>query len=302
MELPPELVIIPRCGHAAGVAVEGIGGVHGVAHGVDGFVKLRALLKRRRFDLGTQQSGNVEAACHHQNSTKLSRSLPDAPGHMGLPGQTPVLHQLHLRRILPGEEAVGIHQMYKLFIGKGQALHLEIFFPEFLKAAQPGLFTKPLLEAVMGQVAVRGIAELLRIGAKSPGLFGGEQDFSKAQIDEPSGNTQISGCLEGRQLRRGVEKGIIAPVKPRLVAVTEIVPLIPAGIVKCHRGHGFRIREELHQVIGILRSLHQDAVRSITPDHPLQMPGTNRAVVADGIVNDGSVQIKGNHFRRLLAS
>ena len=302
VELPPELVVKPRRAHAAGVAVQGIGGGHGVAHGIDGFRQLGMLFEHRRVQLRVQQTRDMKAARHHQNSLMLLARLPDPAGHVGLSCQTPVFQKLHLGSLPTGQDAVCMHQADKGIAAEGQPLHLEIFLPEFFKRAQSRLFAQPLLKAVVGQIPVRGVAELFRVGPQTASFLCSQQDLGKAQIDEPSGDAESPGGAQCHQLRRGIEKGIPATPEPRLITVGEILSLIPAGVVESHRSLRLRVRQDVHQIIGILRALHQNAVGPVTFDQLFQMPRTDGAVMTDGIVEHGRVRIKGDHFRRLLAS
>ena len=302
VELPPDLVVKSRRGYAAGVAVQGVGGGHGIAHGIYGFRQPGMLFKLRRVQLRVQQTRNVKAARHNENALMLLSRLPDPAGHVGLSCQTPVLQKLHLRSLPAGQDAIGMHQADKGFAAQGQPFHLEIFLPKFLKGTQSRLFAQPLLKTVVGEISVRSVAELFRIGPQTAGLPGGQQNFSKAQVDEPSGDAESPGGAQCHQLRRGIEKGIPATPKSRLVTVGEILSLVPAGVVEGHGGLRLRVRQDVHQIIGILRALHQNAVGSVTFDQLFQMPRADGAVVADGIVEHGRVRIKGDHFRRLLAS
>ena len=126
MELPPELVIESRRGYAAGVAVQGIGGGHGIAHGVDGLRQLGMLFDLRRVQLGCQQACDMETTRHNKNTVVILRRLTDPAGHVGLSGQTSVLQKLHLGSLPAGQDAVCMHQADKGFAAQGQPLHLEI--------------------------------------------------------------------------------------------------------------------------------------------------------------------------------
>ena len=297
MELPPDGVIKARHGHAAGVAVQSIGGGHGVAHGID------RLLQLRRFDLhdrlagGGQQTGNVEATCHHQNPAVFLAGFSDTHGHMGLPGQTPVLLQFNQWCILPDEPAVGVHQIEKGFRGQEKPLSLKIFLPEFLEIPDPGLFAEPGLEPAVGQIPVRGVAELFLIGPQAPGIPGGQEDLAKAQVHESGRNSPISRLAQGNQLRGGIEEGIPAPPGGGFLLVGQMLPLVPAGVVEGHRGLGLRVRQDLQKLVGILRTLHQNAVRFICFNGLFQMPCTDGAVVPDGKIEDRPVHAQRSRFR-----
>ncbi len=244
----------------------------------------------------------MEPARHHQNLGVLLRRLPDAEGHVGLPGQAAVLHQLLLRRVLTGEQAVGVHLADKGLVWLEKAGGLEIFLPEFLKTAQAGPFTQQLLEPAGGQIAVAGVAQLLPFGAQAPGVPGGQQDLPVGQVHEPGGYAQAGGGAQGGQLRGMVQEGVIAP-EALLPALRVQQPgLVPVGVIEGYRGLGVRVGEDRDQVVGVFRPLHQDAIRDVPLDDPLQMPGAGGTVVPHRVVENRGVQGEGDHFNRLLAS
>ena len=77
---------------------------------------------------------------------------------------------------------------------------------------------------------------------------------------------------------------------------------VPEGVIEGQRRPGLRALEQGEQMTGVLRPLHQDAVRLVGLQGPFQVEGAGGAVVPDGEVEAGGGQIKGyGHFRALLA-
>ena len=298
----PDIGIIARGRHAAGVAGEGVGGGQGVPPGVD---RLGIFGRRGRRIVGTgmQQALDMKTARHHQHPAVLGRRFPYPAGHVGFPGQTAVLLQQLFGSAAPGQLAVEVQLCHKGFGGQIRARRFKILFPEFLKVPQTGLFAEGLLKGIGCEIVVGGVIGLLLRNPQPFGLLGGQQNLGIGQIDKPAADAPGRRSPQGHQLRRLVQKGIVAAESRRFPFFLGQTPLlVPPSIVEGDGRPGVGAGKHRQQAVGIFRALHQNAIGLVSPDGLLQMPGAGRAVVADGVIHHRLGQIKGNHPSCLRAS
>ncbi len=199
-----------------------------------------------------------------------------------------------------GKPAVISHLPNEIPGGQKKSSDLEIFFPEFFKAAKPCLLPQKLQIPASKQQIVIIIRLLFSFRTDPPVLFCPNQDFPVGQIDEFCGNLPLFCLPQGHKLRRAVQKGIVAFVIFFFFAQQPLCILIK--IIQCHRSLCIRMCQNGCLVLGILWSLHQNAVWFILPDCPLQMIGTDRAVMADRNIHNRKPWIIQIYFRYFLAS
>ncbi len=218
----PDFLVESGKGHAAGVAVQGVRRLHGVGHQVHALVFFGTLAGLafcpRRFLFPCQQRPKprrVEAPRDRQHRApcpcQLPGVLPDPLRHMRLPGQASVLLHGFPGRVLPGQPAVHQQIVEPAFAFIPHTVQFEILLPEFVEAAQPRPLTElPQIVVAGQQIVVVVIALLLFLLPQALPLPGGRQDVAVRQVDESRPDPQPFSRPECRQLRRIVQKGVIA--------------------------------------------------------------------------------------------
>ncbi len=244
---------------------------------------VRSLLQKLPKPVGVEPSG------HCQYLFVLSRERGNPFRHIPLSEKTALCFQLLPGRMQAGKAAVCKHLMDKPGRIFQKPLHLKIFFPEFLKIPEPRTLAEKPQIAAPAQKVIIVVGLLLPLFPDAPVLFCRRQYLPVRQINKRRRYVPLCRFPQGDQLRRIVQKGIIALILPLFAAYNSLLVLI--GIIQGRRSLCLRMNQHGNEARRILRSLHQDAVRPVGLYGLFQVKCTHRAVVTHRKIQDGRRQI-----------